>query len=464
MVQESKTPAARSIDPAWAWAPYEPDAERPWNLVRAGHLYRRAAFGGNWSQLQQALGDGPQRSIDKLLEPDADLAEFNRTYDGYASTAGGAADLRAWWLRRMILTPHPLLEKMTLFWHSHFGISASRVPDAQLMGRHVQLLREAALGSYAAMVEAVSQDPAVLVALGSDVNRKAQPNPNLVRELFRRFSLGEGNYTEEDVDEAARAMTGWFVLKSRLRYIEREHDPEVKKILGREGPWERADVVRIALSQPAAPQLVVGKLYRWLISETDPPSDALVAPLAESFGRDYDIAKLVGAMLRSNLFFSPQAYRQRIKGPVEFGVGIVRAMEGIVSTSQLDNDLAALGQALYDPPTVKGWQGGRAWINEATLLGRSNLAAALLGGEKPYGDKLDPRQLAAKYGHETPEAAAGFFIDLFLQGDLQADVAETLLEDVARPGAGGKLLADDPAKRLPRFVYGLVNLPEFQLA
>lgn len=458
MVHENKGPVARPIDPGWAWAPYEPDVQRPWNLVRAGHLYRRAGFGGDWPRLQQALADGPQRSIDKLLDPGADLAEFNRTYDGYADTAGGAPELRAWWLRRMILTPHPLLEKMTLFWHGHFGVSASKVSDARLMSAHVELLRKSALGSYASMVEAVSQDPAVLVALGSDVNRKAQPNQNLARELFRRFSLGEGNYTDEDVHEAARAMTGWFVLNNRLRYFEREHDPNVKKILGREGPWERADVVRIALAQPAAPQLIVGKLYRWLISETDPPGDALLAPLAESFGRDYDISKLVEAMLRSNLFFSPTAYRQRIKGPVEFAVGIARAMEGLVPTMQLGGDLAAIGQALYDPPTVKGWPGGRAWINEATLVRRSNLAAALLGGGKPYGDHLDPRRLASKYGHDTPEAAAPFFVDLLFGGDLQADVVEAVRGDLA-DAAGG-----EPDGRLRRFVHGLVTLPEFQLA
>jgi uncharacterized protein (DUF1800 family) len=450
-IDPATTTPTTALDPASAWAPYQPDARRPWNPALAGHLYRRAGFGADWSQLQAALADGPQKSIDRLLEPDADVAEFNRTYDRYASSAGGTADLRAWWLRRMILTPHPLLEKMTLFWHGHFGISNHRVGDAELMARHVGLLRADALGSFATMMEGVSQDPAVLLGLGSDANRKAQPNEKLPREFFRQFSMGEGNYTEQDVEAAARAMTGWFVLNNRLRYIDREHDPAAKRIFGQEGPWERADVVRITLAQPAAPRLVVRKLYRWLISETDDPGDALIDPLAESFARDYDVAGLVGTMLRSNLFFSPEAYRRRIKGPVEFAMGIIRGLEGLVPTLQLGGDLADLGQDLYCPPTVKGWLGGRDWINKATMAGRTNLASALVSGQKPYGDKLDPGKVAEAHGRADAEDARGFFIDLFLQGDVPPGVVETL------PAAG-------TAESLRRFLRGLFALPEFQLA
>jgi len=450
-----------AIDPAWAWARYEPDARRPWNLALVGHLHRRAGFGGSWPELEQALGDRPQRAVDRLLQPDAGAAEFNRTYDGYEAAAGDVRNLRAWWLRRMILTPQPLLEKMTLFWHGHFGASNRRVNDPPLMLRHVELLRSEALGSYASMLRGVAQDPAALLTLGADANRKAQPSEGFARELFRRYSLGDGNFTEADVRDAARAMTGWFVFRGQLRYIEREHDAAAKKILGNEGPWDRDDVVRIALAQPATPRLVVGKLYRRLISEIDEPSEELIAPLAESFGRDYDVAALVGTMLGSNLFFSPHSYRRRIKCPVEFAVGIVRGLEGLVSTSQLGDDLAGLGQDLYHPPTVKGWEGGHAWITAATLLGRSNLAASLLGGGAPYGDKLDPRQLAEKHGRQTPEAAARFFVDLFLQGDVASGASETLLETAPPPDppSGG-----ESAKWLRRVVHGLITLPEFQLA
>ncbi len=447
-------------DPAWAWAPYEPDAERAWNLRWAGHLYRRAAFGASWDELQQALADGPQQAVSKLLRPDADVDASNRAYDEYEASTGDSEStdaLRAWWLRRMIGTPHPLLEKMTLFWHSYFATSNAKVRSSSLMRQHVQLLRGHALGSFEPLLQAISHDPAVLVSLGGDANRKARPNENYVRELVEQFSLGAGQCSGKDISEAARAFTGWFVVRNELRYIPREHDSGVKEILGHKGNWGSEDVVRIVLERPAAARFVVRKLYRWLISETDGPSDALIAPLAESFARGSDVARVVETMLRSNLFFSPVAYRKRVKSPVEFAVGIVHGLEGMVSTSRLGRDLAALGQDLYRPPTVKGWHGGRNWINNSTVLGRNNLALALLAGSKPYGDKLDPFGLAGRHGYGDPEGAGRFLLDLFLQGDLEGTVAEGLLRTAAAAGSG-------PSRWLRQFSHCVVTLPEFQLA
>ena len=460
MFAESQAPA----DPVWAWTPYAPDARRPWNLPLAGHLYRRAAFGAGWEQLQQAVAEGPQRTVDKLLQPGTDVAAFNRTYDDYEASATDSAStdgLRAWWLRRMLHTPHPLLEKMTLFWHNHFATSNIKVKSALLMHRHVQLLRSHALGRFEPLLEAVSHDPAVLVWLDAGANRKARPNENYVQTLMETYALGSGHYSEEDVREAARAFTGWFVLRNRVRYIPREHDPGVKKVLGQEGDLSGEDVVRIVLRQPATPEFLVRKLYGWLIDETDEPGDALIAPLAASFAKDYDVGKLVETMLRSNLFFSPAAYRRRIKSPVEFALGIIRGLEGSVSTARLGQDLAALGQNLYNPPTVKGWPGGRHWINNATLLGRSNLALALVSGLKPYGNKLDPLAVAEKHGFKAPESTPRFLLDLFLQGDVGDDVRQALLETAspAESAAG-----DNPSRQARRFAHGVTTLPEFQLA
>lgn len=190
-------------DPSWAWAAYEPDAERPWNLAQAGHLYRRAAFGAGWDQLQQALSDGPQRSIDKLLRPQADTVAFNCTFDEYETSVNSVDALRAWWLRWMIQTPHPLLEKMTLFWHSHFATNAAEVKNARLMQQHVRLLRSQALGSFRTLLEGISQDPAMLLWLGAEANRKARPNENFTRALMENFTLGPGHYTAKDSQEAS---------------------------------------------------------------------------------------------------------------------------------------------------------------------------------------------------------------------------------------------------------------------
>ncbi len=453
--------AEKLTDPRWAWATYQPDAQRPWNLALAGHLFRRAAFGAGWDQLQQALSDGPQQTVGKMLRP-RDTESFNRIYDGYETSAAGSIDgLRAWWLRRIIQTPHPLLEKMTLFWHSHFATSIVKVKNPGLMLRHVQLLRSQALNSFRDMLQGISRDPAVLICLGADANRKALPNENFVRPLMEFFTLSPGHYTEKDVREAARAFTGWFALRGRLRYIPREHDENIKEILGERGNFAGDDVVRIVLEQPATARTVVCKLYRGLICETEEPNVMLITPLVESFAKDYDILKLVETMLRSNLFFSQVAYRRRIKCPVEFALSIVKALEEVVSTTQLAQDLAGLGQNLYDPPTVKGWIGGRYWINSATLVGRHNLALALLQGSGPYSDKLNPWVVAKKHGCSTLKSATRFLLDLFLQGDLDTGVYDTVLKTTQSPTDIG---SDDPEEMLRHFAHVVVTLPEFQLA
>ena len=366
-----KGQAAVASDAATAWAPYRPDSARPWDLAHAGHLLRRAGFGADWNGLQQALTEGPDRTIDRLLHTEADVAAFNRTSDAYDAATNSIEGLRAWWLRRMILTPQPLLEKMTLFWHGHFAVDGAKVGDARLMRQHIALLRRHALGDFRAMLQDVSRDPATLVGLDANTNHKAQPNDRLARALLESFTLGPERCSAADIGEAARSLTGWFVVQDRFRLVEHEHDPGVKRVLGREGNWSGDDIVRIALEQPATAQLLVRKLYRWLISETDAPSDELLAPLVTAFARDCDISKLVETMLRSNLFFSPAAYRRRIKSPVEFAIGIAKGLEELAPTAPLGQDLAMLGQNLYQPPSLAGWRCGRAWINTATLLGRA---------------------------------------------------------------------------------------------
>ncbi len=442
-------------DPGWAWTAYEPDDDRPWNLARAGHLYRRAAFGASWGQLQQALADGPERTIDKLLTAQADAAEFNRTYDEYEAATGSVDQLRAWWLRRMIQTPHALQEKMTLFWHSHFATNAAKVKNARLMREHVRLLRGQALGSFRSLLEGISRDPAVLLWLGAEANRKARPNESLARAIMETFTLGPDHCTEDDIRQASRAFTGWFVLRSKLRYIPREHDGGLKQILGQQGNFARDDVLRIILEQPAVSRRLVCKLYRWLISETEQPGDALIEPLAESFAKDYDVQKLVETMLRSNLFFSAAAYRRRIKCPTEFAIGIAKALEGTVSTTQLAKDLAALGENLYDPPTVNGWAGGRHWIDSAAIVGRHNLAWALLRGSDPYGKRLNPWAVAREHGCSTHESARRFLLDLFLQGDVDPGVYDKLTQ-TDQDG--------DLEERMRRFANEAVALAEFHLA
>ena len=450
-------PAAKdTVAPGLAWARYEPSAQAPWNLARAAHLWRRAGFGATWGQLQESLKAGPQRTIDRLLEPKADVEAFNRTCDGYAEKATSVGALRAWWLRRMIETPHPLLEKVTLFWHDFFAVGAAGVDDASLMLQHVQLLRAGALGRFDAMLAAVAQDPATLLSLGAKASRKAMPDDGFARQLLHRYTVAEGTCSDKDVREAARAMTGRFVLREKLRYIEREHDGGEKTVLGKTGKFAAEDVVKIAVAHPATARNVVRRLYRWLISEADPATDALLAPLAGAFAKDLDVGRLVETMLRSNLFFADSAMGRRIKRPVEFAVGIIRALEGAVPTVRLGADLASLGENLYHPPTPSGWQGGRHWLNHATLIGRSNLAAALLAPSGPYNGKLDAAAVARKHGCTDAKSGGRFLMKLFLQPSGDDRTFEELPAGAA-PGGG---LAD----RLRTFAHTIVTQPEFQLA
>jgi uncharacterized protein (DUF1800 family) len=314
------------------------------------------------------------------------------------------------------------------------------------------------MGSYRSLLDGVSQDPAVFLALGADANRKAFPNERFSRQLMERFSLGPGHYGEEDVREAARAFTGWFVLRGRLRYFAHEYDAGPKRVLGQEGQWQPGDIVRIVLEQPATPRLIARKLFRWLISEVDEPSDELIQPMAEMLGKQYDVGQVVETMLRSNVFFSEHALHRRIKSPVEYAVGLVTAFETLVPTVPLGASLAELGQDLYFPPTTRGWVGGQHWINPATMLGRTNLADSLLAKSGPLGGKLDPAELVRKHGGSNPREQAEFLVNLLLQDDIAPATRTALVDSVA----GDPSVAADLAWR--GLTYQIVTLPEFQLS
>ena len=330
-----------------------------------------------------------------------------------------------------------------------------------MMQRHVRLLRSHALGSFGSLLQAICRDPAMLIGLGADANRKAAPNDGFVRPLLETFTLGTGCFTEHDVREAARAFTGWFVLRGQLRYIPQEHDGTAKRVLGQQGNFTADDVMRIVLEQPATSRTVVRQLYRWLISETEEPHEALIAPLAESFAKDYNVAKLVETMLRSNLFFSSQAYRQRIKCPVELAVGIVKALEGMVRPRSLPRMLPISARTCAIRPRSKA---GRAAVldQHRHARGPAQSGPGDAAGAEPYGGKLDPWAVAQKHGYATPESAARFLLDLLLQGDLEPGVREALLQDVR---TAPRTVANEPrARGCAASRYAVTTLPEYHLA
>jgi uncharacterized protein (DUF1800 family) len=460
------------VDPAAAWSPYRPSAEQPWNLRRAGHLYRRVAFGGNWNELQQAVQAGPDATLQRLLQGAAPTAELDAQCASMAKTmiaTGDVEQMKALWLFRMLNTPHPAQEKLTLFWHNHFATSNAKVNNVGYMLGQNELLRRHALGNFGTLLQEISKDPAMLVWLDTVQSKRGMPNENYARELMELFSLGIGNYTEADIRQAARAFTGWEIRGERFFFNRSQHDAGTKTVLGQTGNWGGEDVVRICLEQSACPRFIVRKLFRFYVSETLEPSDELIAPVAEAFRKsNYEIRVPLEMMLRSQLFYSPEVYRTQVKAPTDFAIGIVRGLEGRVGTLSLADALDNLGQRLFYPPSVKGWDGGTAWLNSTTLLHRQNLALALTSTQDArFGRRTDPAALARKHGKKSDEEVVGFFVDLFLQGDLSDEARQGLLNYLRQASQGPYPVywseQDREDHRLRAVCHLVLTLPEFQL-
>jgi uncharacterized protein (DUF1800 family) len=502
-------PPLDQIDPAVAWQPWQPSSADPWGRKWAAHLYRRAAFGASRTDLLEAERLGPEGTLDLLLRgrPQAGetletLVDAGRTAAAHDARAsfGDGEQLRGWWLYGMLQGGHPLREKLTLFWHNHFATSIVKVQSPALMFRQNCLLRQHALGRFGPLLQAISRDGAMLVWLDSNRNVKGKPNENYARELMELFSLGVGHYTEKDVREAARAFTGWHSNGKGFAFNASAHDDGSKTVLGRTGPWDGGDVVRLVLEQPAAARFLVRKLYHFLINENTAPPAALLEPLCMSFRRsDYDVAGLVRTMLASRHFYSEHAFRQRVKGPVEYVLGAVQAVYRRYGEQETDyrplpplplvGRLDAMGQSLFAPPNVKGWPGGGSWLNTSTVLERHNFAGALALGtlwtyplaaptaaaavprllaeagrhsvEEPELPRaFDPARLPEEEAVSRPEDVVRVLLDLYLPGGARPDARAKLVEFVSEGKPAGAALA----RRVREAVHAILTMPEYHLA
>ena len=446
------------------WARYVPTPDDPWDLRKVAHLHRRAGFGATWTELLRDREAGPDASIDRLFHPPQPTTEETEAIDAMRRMASHDL-LKVCWLHRILYWPDPLREKLTLFWHGHFATSIKKVESIALMDRQNETLRTGALGSFAALLEAVIADPAMLVWLDGGTSKKEKPNENFAREFLELFTLGAGHYTERDVREAARAFTGWVRQDSRGRFPDpavvrdpAQIDDGPKTFLGREGRWGPSDIVRITLERPEAATFLARKLYRWFVSEAGTPDPELVEPLSKELRRNkFTAGPIVEVILRSKHFYSRAAYRQRIKSPVEFSAGLVRMLEvprPALNPLALAAACDAQGQELFAPPNVVGWVGSSVWINSSTLLERTNWAADVVWGRPENG--LTPFDPIAWVAHSklSADRAALAFLDLLLQGEL-GDEARRLALDAGRVGS-----PDGLRMALQR----LTTCPEFQLA
>jgi uncharacterized protein (DUF1800 family) len=350
------------------------------------------------------------------------------------------------------------------------------------MFRQNWLLRMHALGRFGPLLQAISRDGAMLIWLDSNRNVKGKPNENYARELMELFSLGVGHYTEKDIREVARAFTGWHTDGKGFAFNVGCHDGGPKTVLGQTGAWDGGDVVRIVLEQPAAARFLVRKLYHFLISENAAPPDPLLEPLCDSFRKnDYDVAGLVKTMLASRHFYSGHAFRQRVKGPVEYVLGAVQAVYRRYDEKEADYRprrqqvlvrwLGAMGQQLFAPPNVKGWPGGQSWLNTSTMLERANFAGALATGTLWTGAipgleeavpprALDPARLLQEEGVPRPEDIVRVLLDLYVPGDVRPEARAKLMAFVAKDKPAGAALD----RRVREAVHGILTMPEYHLA
>jgi uncharacterized protein (DUF1800 family) len=510
-------PPLSKVDPEKAWQTWEPDEKNPWNLKWAGHLYRRAGFGANLAELRQAVKQGHAATLTAILDPDpqkdSDFIDVMGESGKQIARQRNSFKLRGWWLYGMFFTPTPLREKMTLFWHNHFATSNAKVQSPGLMEKQNQLLRAHALGKFGSLLLEVSKDPAMLVYLDSNANVKGKPNENYAREVMELFSLGVGNYTEKDIQEAARAFTGWHTDDDKFDFVEKLHDDGDKTVLKETGTWNGDDVVRILLKQEACARFLVHKLYRNFISETHEPPKAFLEPLCTQLrNSDYDIGAIVKTMLRSQHFFSDYSYRQRIKSPVEFAAGTVLAVTDrpiALAPAALANRLEPMGQQLFAPPNVKGWPGGKNWLSTSTVLARHNFAQRVAGGtlkgnpnaqqfadddfrnqfrqfdeeefdgpvferssgsgtgesfpkmqEPPADPKLDVARFVKAQKITDPDKIAELLIDLFLQGGV-SETERTKLVDYLSAETPKDVALD---RRIRAAAHAVMTMPEYQLA
>ena len=402
-----------------------------WDYDKAAHLVERAGFGATPAEIERLAAMTPEAAVDSFVEftavdnraapafepsplwdPGMDpfpksraeavriaretgssmgvemLPEgasrrlqpvVNTFFYGLRSNAMETQRLATWWGERMLTTRRPLEEKLTLFWHGHFATGAGKVRDARMMQRQNEMLRAGAAGSFRDLLVGILTDPAMLVYLDNGENRKDHPNENFGRELLELFTMGVGNYTEQDIREASRAFTGWTNDALEFRFDAETHDFAEKAFLGRTGAFDGEDIIDIILDAPVTAEFIAGKLYRFLVREEIDAATrtALGAAFREA---GYELRPLLRRVFLSKDFYSSASYATQVKSPVQLVVSTYRklGLTRLPTIPDFNRLTAGLGQTLFNPPNVAGWAGGRTWITPALLLERGNLFRGVL--------------------------------------------------------------------------------------
>ena len=463
-----------------------------WDRTLAAHLLNRAAFAPLPAELTKAVADGFDKTVDGLFafEPEIDrlpppdmpdvpdhpklqlagltpeerkkkIEELNRT------NRDAIDDLRGWWIRRMLQSRWPLREKLTLFWHGHLTTSANEVKAAKLLFIQNGFLRHNCAGNLRTLLTGISRDPAMLRYLDNNTSRKEHPNENYARELMELFTLGIGRYSEDDVKAAARAFTGWSFRAEEFEFHQREHDFGTKTFLGETGNFDGDDIIDIMLKQPCTARYIANKLAKFFVSDTpDPDFVESVAGLLRENG--FEFRPTLQAIFQSEYFYSAKVYRAQVKCPVQLVVGSARLLGVTLDERALAIAMRTLGQDLFYPPTVKGWDGGETWINTTSLLQRYNFAGFLLSGEMPGQVSQKFRFRIDRFGKPQNEINTIFdkdfadnaprlvdaMIGRMLQASLDAKARQWLIEQAETTRL---------SERATRVAHLVMSMPDYQL-
>ena len=439
---------------------------------RIQHLLRRAGWSYSAAELEEYLALGLEGAVDRLLRPeDVDDSASDEAIEALieADPREKRGALIGTWYMRLLTTRRPLLERMTYFWHDHFATALHKVGNPYPMHVQNETLRRLALGDFQELLQAITRDPAMMIWLDNRTNVKDATSENYARELLELHTLGEGvRYTETDIKEAARALTGWVVLGPRqtdgvpgARFVPRRHDGGEKTFLGVTGHLDDADIVEILATDSATADFVGRKLWRFF-AMPEPGPELIERTTAVYFDSDRSIREVVRTILLSDEMYTTTAYRWRVKSPVELVIGAERALELSAPLRSEPHQTQAMGQLLFDPPNPAGWPEGGGWINSNTLLGRTNYANELTRFRRRA--VFDPAALVRRHGaEESAEAVVDFLLDLLVGGDVDEPTRALL---VAHLGCAHHFDLEAATRdgSLAGAVYLALTMPLYQLA
>lgn len=433
------------------------------------HLLRRAGFGYSPDELAHYQSMGYKRTLKQCLAPeDVDDSALEEKLQSQNFDFTRIDDLKRWWIYRMTYTKRPLLEKMTLFWHGHFATSNRKVGDSYWMYRQNMTIRELALGNFGDLLLAMSKDPAMIKWLDNQQNRKGKPNENYAREVMELFSVGIGNYTENDIKEAARAFTGWQTKQDGFKFNAGQHDDGPKTFMGRTGNFNGEDIISILAEQDATGRFLALKMCRFFVA--DEPNEKIVSAVADAYTPEGDnIRAMLKTLFNHPEFRSRAAFHAKIKSPAELVIGSIKSLQVQKLDADLPSIMSRMGQPLFEPASVKGWDGGAAWVSTDTMMERFNFATRITQQKfDAISGYINPGYLAKTQGLKDADETVDYFASLLVDGDIDENTRTVLKQYMGTTSDGKPVdVSADPKtmdEKLRGLVHLIMTLPSYQLA